>query len=106
MTISISKLQAMRGKMTPLPWRASNDTIAGDCDHASGRPVSVVDMMSGESMHTLDASGIVATHNVADTLIEIVLAALAWRAAVFDADADYKVIDAACEALMSTMVQP
>jgi len=51
-----------------------------------------------------DSVGLLATHNAADVLIEIALRAHAWHASL-SSDTDYRVQDAACNALATAIAK-
>lgn len=76
--LNLTRLRALRAKMTPGEWRTFR--------HGSMGPRDFVMQMGDEPdnyeiLDEDDAAGIVATHAAADTLIEITEAALAWKEA-------------------------
>lgn len=70
-SVSLSDLKAKRAAMTQGEWEHGEDAI---CTTESSGNIYV-----GSLESTRDATGIVATHNAADVLIECVSAALAYR---------------------------
>lgn len=80
--IKLSELRAARAAMTPGPWTTDDDTpsIYGGGDEVGDYEIAVISQEAGN--YEGDGPGIVATHNAADALIEIVEALIARRAAV------------------------
>jgi len=82
-TIKLSELKAIRAAMTPGPWEAtrSRDEQSDIWIDAPSQSHLVGDTRMSERP-TLDAAGIVATHNAADVLIEIDDAAREYVSAI------------------------
>lgn len=89
--VKLGDLKGLRAKMTPGPWLPGEDDrhIGGDADHEDG-PVHIV-TLEEESM-TADRDGIVATHNAADVLWEIVDSELAIAEAKKTADEAFRAL--------------
>ena len=83
MTISLSDLKSKRAAMTQGEW-VSSPGDAEDGEVYTDEPYKII-MRTGRAPVAANATGIVATHNAADVLIEIAEAALAYEQAKIDA---------------------
>lgn len=80
MTISISKLEALREKMTPGEYSLDADgNLVGDPDHADG-PFTMTNF--NVECLAADGPGLAAEHNAMPALIAAIKAALVYRDAV------------------------
>jgi len=75
-TVKLGDLETLRKAMT---CGRMSDLVSGLIDGDDG---FVAEMLGTPARQALNLSGIVATHNAADVLIEIAKAALAWRAEI------------------------
>lgn len=102
MTINLTDLAAARAKMTPGEYRVVDETY------------TLVTSAAGEIVcdsYGSNAAGIVATHNAADVLIDVVRVALEWRDVesvdpdVVLCDVHYRRHASACNALLAALAK-